>query len=311
VAALLLAEPEVRLFGLDAAAPEEQPPGLTYVQADVHRRDLPEILAEAEVTTICHLAFRQEDVSSAELFDYNVMGAINVLGAAAKAGVRRLVTLSSAGVYGVMADNSARLTEEASLRGSPEVPTLRCQVELEQFYRQYRHTAPEAQLTVLRPAHIVGPTVDSPMTRYLADPWTPVLLGVDPLLQFIHEDDVAAALVRAILSDVDGPVNVAARPAVRLSGALALVRKLPLAVPVRLASWGQALLAERGKPLPLPLEALRYSALVDTKRMEQALAFRPARTAIGALHDFAEAQERPLAGFLRERLAGRLPLRRR
>jgi UDP-glucose 4-epimerase len=305
VAERLLAEPGVRVLGLDSVSPEGALPGLTYLPGDVRRRDLPETLIETGVTAICHLAFRQSDEHTADTFDYNVMGAINVFGAAAKADVRRLVAMSSASVYGAREDNPALLTEEAPLRGSRDVPVIRYQIELEQFFRQFRQTAPATRLAILRLAHVVGPTADSPMARYLADPWTPVLLGADPLLQFIHEDDAAEALVRALLSDVEGPINVAARPSLPLSAALALVRKVPVAVPRPLASWGQAILAERGKQLPLPLDALRYPALVDTARIADDLDFLPARTAIVALRDFGAAHEQPVASLLRGRLAGR------
>jgi UDP-glucose 4-epimerase len=284
---------------------------LTVLQGDIRRRDLPEIMVEAGVTTICHLAFRYSEEHTADNFDYNVMGAINVFGAAAKAGVRRLVVASSANVYGASADNPAALAEEAPLRGSRDVPTIRFQIELEQFYRQYRQTAPVTQLAVLRFAHVVGPTAEGPMARYLADPWTPVLLGADPLLQFIHEDDVVEAFAKTLQSAVDGPVNIAARPTVPLSSALALIGKLPVVVPRPLASWGQVLLAERGRKLSLPLEALRYSSLVDTKRMEGDLDFVPARSALGALRDFAETHKQPVASLLRRRLAGGIPRWRR
>src|SRR4051794_9890469 len=46
-----------------------------------------------------------------------------------------------------------------------------------------------------RPAFrtLAGPTVESYITRWLARPVVPTLLGFDPLVQFVHEVDALAA----------------------------------------------------------------------------------------------------------------------
>ena len=53
-------------------------------------------------------------------------------------------------------------------------------------------------VTTLRFANIIGPTANTPMTRFLSTPATPRLLGFDPMLQVIHEDDVIGALAHAV-----------------------------------------------------------------------------------------------------------------
>jgi UDP-glucose 4-epimerase len=146
-------------------------------------------------------------------------------------------------------------------------------------------------LTNLRFASIVGPTADTPMTRYLSRMWTPSLLGFDPMMQVIHEDDVVAALLHALDKDAPGVFNVAAHEVLPLSSIRGLVGKLPLSVFHPVANWGVALMGIYGHRLKhyLPIEPsyLRYPWVADLTRMEQDLGFTPRYTAEEALRDFA------------------------
>ena len=73
---------------------------------------------------------------------------------------------------------------------------------------------------------IIGPACDTPMTRFLKDSRAPVLLGFDPLMQVIHEDDVVGGLVHAVLHTMPGVFNVAADKAMPLSQLMALAGKV-------------------------------------------------------------------------------------
>ena len=58
----------------------------------------------------------------------------------------------------------------------------------------------------------------------------PMVLGFDPRLQFVHEDDVVHALEHAAINEVPGIYNVAADGVLALSEAIALLGKRPLPV---------------------------------------------------------------------------------
>lgn len=53
---------------------------------------------------------------------------------------------------------------------------------------------PDVAVCVLRFANILGPGADSPLADYLSLPVLPTVLGYDPRLQFVHEDDVMDVL---------------------------------------------------------------------------------------------------------------------
>ena len=71
---------------------------------------------------------------------------------------------------------------------------MRDLIEIEAFCNGFRGQYPDITLTILRFPSIVGPTADTPMTRFLRSQLTPSLMGFDPLMQLIHEDDVVEAL---------------------------------------------------------------------------------------------------------------------
>lgn len=131
------------------------------------------------------------------------------LGAATKAGVRQVVVLSSAMVYGAWPDNPVPLTEDAPLRPDPRLPAVTSMAELERLAACWRDDNPGASVAILRPVVMVSPDTAAWFRRSL---WRSGGLQVgdaDPPRQFVHVEDVVAALEVAWRGRLDGPFNVA------------------------------------------------------------------------------------------------------
>jgi nucleoside-diphosphate-sugar epimerase len=132
-----------------------------------------------------------------------------VLSAAALAGVRQLVFISSAVVYGAWADNPVPLTEDAPLRPTPGFTYSDAKLELERAVTVWHRERPETSVAVLRPAVTLG----HPESRsWLAKTVQPSLVdrlghGL-PVLQYVHVDDVASAVVHTLRHQLDGTFNV-------------------------------------------------------------------------------------------------------
>ena len=58
----------------------------------------------------------------------------------------------------------------------------------------WRH--PEIETVILRPVHIVGPTIRNAPSNYLRLERPLTVMGFDPMVQLIHEEDVAAGADR-------------------------------------------------------------------------------------------------------------------
>jgi UDP-glucose 4-epimerase len=292
VAERLLTEATCDVIGLDAEYPAQEIPGLNFVKADVRNPLLVDLFKAESVDTVCHLVFTDTRRRSEAAFDLNVMGTAKVMGACAEAGVRKVVLKSSMAVYGARATNSAFLSKDHPLRGSRRYGYIRDMVEVEAFCNDFRRREPETLLTILRFSSIVGPMVNTRMTRFLKEPWAPSLLGFDPMMQIVHEDDVVNALVHAVLYDLPGVFNVAAEGVLPLSKLRGLAGKPPITVFHKFAYWGVALpggisrVADRC--MPIEPDYLRYSWVGDLTGMREEFGFEPSYTSEETLREFVQ-----------------------
>lgn len=133
-----------------------------------------------------------------------------VLDAAADTAVEHVVLLSSATVYGAWANNAMPLTEDATLRPVPELVFAVQRAEIERRVAEWRQAHPGATATVLRPAPVVGGDGESDgLARGLHAARRVADIEGDPPAQFLHLDDLAAAVVLAARQRIDGARNVA------------------------------------------------------------------------------------------------------
>ena len=66
--------------------------------------------------------------------------------------------------------------------------------------RGFARRRPDVRVALLRAANVIGPHVVSPITSYFRLPVIPTVLGHDPRLQFLHEQDLLAVLQHAALT---------------------------------------------------------------------------------------------------------------
>ncbi|WP_333771025.1 SDR family oxidoreductase [Streptomyces sp. IBSBF 2435] len=181
-------------------------PGATWRVLDVRDPAIAEKLRGADV--VVHLAVDLDLESDAKARSaFNVRGTQTVLTAAAAAGVHRAVLCTSAMVYGAQADNDVPLAEDAPLRATSEASFVDDLLEIERLGRRAPRAHPGLNVTILRPAVLVGGT-DTALTRYFESPRLLVVAGSRPCWQFCHVDDLVSALEYAVLEKVDGEMAV-------------------------------------------------------------------------------------------------------
>jgi UDP-glucose 4-epimerase len=120
----------------------------------------------------------------------------------------------------------------------------------------------------------------------------PTVLGFDPLMQFIHENDFFYAQRLVIENDCPGIFNLASRGVIPLSKAIRLMGKIrvPLSL-VALKAWVQALWYLDISPAPAAhLEYLKYMCVLATEKAEREMGFVPHYTVKDALLDFVGAE---------------------
>ena len=199
---------------------------------------------------------------------------------------------SSTAVYGAQFKNPGYLTEEAPLAGSRAFGSIRDLIEIESFCNGFRGQYPDKVLTILRFANIVGPTAESPMTKFLQEPLSPTLLGFDPMMQLIHEDDVVSSIAHVVQNDHPGAFNVAAEDVLPLSKVAGIAGKMRLPVFHLFAYWGYSMMGGSGlrlsKRIPLELDYIRYRWVGELQKMRDILQFSPDFSAEEALQAFAD-----------------------
>ncbi len=269
----LAAAAGVRVVGIDRVRPHRLPASVDCQLLDLTAPDagaaIAECLHKESVETVVHLAFRQEPSADLEAdHELDVIGSLHVLHGAAAAGVRRIVVESSTRCYGARADNPNFLTEAHPRRGHPQAHSVQDRVEVEVLVDELRERHPDIGVTVLRPCWILGPNTHHPIARYLARPVVPTLLGYDPLLQFVHEDDALAVFEQAALAPHPGTFNVVAAGVAPLSTLLRSAGKRVLPVPHpflhRLGNFPSQ--AQTGDPPAGFYDFLRYLWVADGTR---------------------------------------------
>lgn len=129
--------------------------------------------------------------------------------AAAAAGVAHLVVVSSAMVYGARPDNPVPLPEDAPLLAPADEGAVAELMDVEQLLAVARQVHPGLRVTSLRPAALVGPGVDTVITRHFEAPRLLTVKGSSPAWQFCHVDDLANAVAVLAVADPAVPVPAA------------------------------------------------------------------------------------------------------
>lgn len=132
-----------------------------------------------------------------------------VLHAAVQAGVGHVVVVSSALVYGALAANAVPLTENAPIH-----PGFMCRpavelAEIERALVTWRTAHPDIVVTTLRCAPVVADGHPGWLGVDLHRALTVQAEGLNPESQYVHADDVAAAIMTVLDAKVAGVRNVA------------------------------------------------------------------------------------------------------
>ncbi len=201
-------------------------PKLRHTAADLREDAAREALAGVDV--LYHLGFalwRSRDATHV-----NRDGTRNVLAARPA----RVVLASSAAVYGAWPDNPLPLTEEHWPR-----PNRECGYAADKL-RAERLCAESTTSVALRIAAVLGPHTDAKVADAVRGYriGVPAIWGATEALQFLDEDDTAAALHRAGSASVTGVVNIASADWLDAAGVAAVAgsRVVRLPGPMLLAA---------------------------------------------------------------------------
>jgi nucleoside-diphosphate-sugar epimerase len=199
-----------KIVGLDVREPARRVRRFEFHRVDIASSDLTPVLDGVEA--IVHLAGVVAGTADRTLLAHvDIEGTRRVLEAARAA--RRIVSVSSAAVYGAWPNNPVPLTEEAPLRPNPGFLAALHDAENERRLAEWcekRRTTVPASTTTLRLAPVVGPGAHGFFARAALGHPPVAVRGIARPIQVVHVDDAAAALALAVEGGLDGVYNVAA-----------------------------------------------------------------------------------------------------
>ena len=293
-----------RVIGVDVVPPHGDIGDVSFVRADIRSPVIAKVLAKEDVDTVVHMSVIATPGSTGgrhTMKELNVMGTMQLLAACQKSPtVKNLVVKSTTTMYGASSRDPAMFTEEMGPKVLPSTGYAKDVYEVEGYVRGFARRRPDVVVTTIRAANVIGPHVVSPITSYFRLPVIPRVLGFDPRIQFLHEDDLLDVLRHAAVSDVAGTFNVAGDGMLMLTQAIRRLNKPSVSLPgFAVGRLGSVLRQARVADFsPEQLGFLTYGRGVDTTRMRQTLGFEPRYSTACAFADFGVSLGIPVSGDL-------------
>jgi UDP-glucose 4-epimerase len=269
------------IIGIDARPFDGKPKDVAHYQVDARRRKAEDIFRKRDIRALIHLGLVHRPIPGRPTYrEWNVRGTIKLLDYCQKYDVPKVVLISTAYVYGAEPSNSNFLTEDAPLLGAEDYPEMRALIEWDMYAQSFFWKHPHVETVILRPVHILGPNVRNAPSNYLRLRHPPKLLGFDPMVQVLHEDDLIQAILLGLEPGRRGVFNVVGPGELPLSSVLKELGRSPIPIPHPMAKPVLSQLWRLGLVNfpPGELPHLQYQCMVDGTRAKEILGFRPRHT---------------------------------
>ncbi len=270
---------ETHVIGLDRRPFPGKPKDLAHHQLDIRKARVEEVFRRHRPEALIHLGIMHDPRElRSEAHSFNVLGTHKILDLCVRHGVKKAVVLSSANVYGPRPDNSNFLPEETPLMAGERFSEMRDLIELDMYAQSFMWKHPELETVILRPVNIVGPTVRNAPSNYLRLERPVTVLGFDPMVQIIHEQDVCRALTLALRPGLRGVFNVTGPGQLPLSAILRELGRHPIPVPHLLVRslLRRAFEARLTSFPPEEVDHIQYLCIVDGSRFVREAGWSPA-----------------------------------
>ncbi|HWO10067.1 MAG TPA: NAD-dependent epimerase/dehydratase family protein [Polyangiaceae bacterium] len=282
-----------RVVGIDRRPWPECPTNISVVQTDIRkpeaeeafRRERPE--AVIHMATVSHVTMRRD-----ERYRINLGGTQKVFEYCERHGVPQALFVGRHTYYGAVPDAALYRGEDEPPMALESFPELADLVAADLFAASALWRFPERTTAVLRLVYTLGPSLHGTLAAFLAGPRVPMILGFDPLFQFMHESDAVRAIILALERKLRGVYNVAGPQALPLSELIRVTGRSP----IRIARVLHPLLLGRlGLPRLSPgaVAHIKYPIVISDASFRQVTGFRPEHGEYETLAAFRVASPPP------------------
>ncbi len=259
------------------------PRNVAFERMDVTGDDPDRIIGDLKPDVVVHLASivtPPPGMARETAFAVDVTGTENVLNAAIKHGVGRIVVTSSGAAYGYHADNPVPLRETDPCRGNPEFAYADHKRRVEEILANARTTAPQLQQVVLRVGTVLGAGTANQITALFHKPRLLAVQGADSPFVFIWTEDLARILLRAATDGPPGVFNVAGDGALSVDDLAKAMGKPVLRLPAWVLKTALAIARPWGLTQygPEQVRFLQYRPVLNNDALKTDFGYMPEKS---------------------------------
>ncbi|MBM4378238.1 MAG: SDR family oxidoreductase [Deltaproteobacteria bacterium] len=273
------------VIGIDPRRFWDVPDGLELYPVDVRKRAAEDVFRKRRPDAVVHMAtVTSLQVQGDERDRINLGGTRAVFDHCRTYGVKQVVFVGRHTFYGAAPDAALYHTEEEPPLALASFPALADLVAADLYAATSLWRDPSMRTSVLRMVYTLGPALHGTLGAFLRGRVVPIVLGYDPLFQFLHEQDAVSAIVLALEKQLRGLYNVAGLQPLPLSLIIRESGRTALPLPEFLL---ERVLGHGGLPglPPGALSHLKFPIVVDGRRFREETGFAPTRDEVQTLHD--------------------------
>lgn len=261
------------VFGIDSRPWRDAPKEVKVHVVDIRKRAAEDVFRRVKpegvihMATVTHLREKSED-----RYRINLGGTRAVFDYADAHGTEHLVFVGRHTFYGAAPDSPLYHKEHEPPMAVHAFPELADLVAADLYANTALWRFTRMKTAVLRVCYTLGPAKHGTLAAFIQFRRVPTVLGFDPLFQFMHEHDVARAIVTALEARLHGVYNVAGPPPLPLTTIVRAVGHAPVPIPEPLLRFA---FGRFGLPQLAPgaIEHLKYPVVVDASSFKSATDF--------------------------------------
>lgn len=269
----LLLREGYQVKGIDRRPWTGAPQGVEVYRSDIRKRAAEDVFRTFRPDAVIHMAtVTHLERSTEDRYRINMGGTKKVFEHCDTYGVKQAIFVGRHTVYGAAPDSPMYHTEDSVPLAATTFPELADLVAADLYAGQALWRYPGLDTAVLRIVYELGPKRHATLASFLKGPRVPMILGFDPLFQFMHEFDIARAIVCALEARVQGVFNVSGPQPLPLSVLIRETGRTPVPVP---ESIFRGLMGRFGFPYlpPGAVDHVKYPVVVDGRAFREATGF--------------------------------------
>lgn len=280
------------VMGLDVRPWPGAPKSIEVRAMDIRKRAAEDIFRKRRPEAVVHMATVSAlSYSEGERHRINLLGTQAVFDHSRAWGVKQMIFVGRHTYYGAAPDSPLYHTEEEPPRALDAFPELADLVAADLYAGAALWRDPGMTTAILRFCYTLDAPGAGTLATFLRGPRVPMVLGHDPLFQFMHEEDVASALILALEKGIRGVFNVAGPQPLPLSVLIRHAGRSPVPLP-------EVLLARLVGRLGLPrlhvgaLGHLKFPIVIDAGAFRRATGFQHVHDEVRTLETYRDSGPR-------------------